>query len=186
MLVLRCARSQQGGYTLPELLIGVVVALITAAAALTAVQVAVHAQPQISERAGQIQRGRALMERLIRELRQGEVVANATSSSLEIITHVDSATCGGASAQTAIVCRVIYTCAGTSCSRTERNPDGTGSAPEVQLVSGIQGPNVFTYDPSSADPSYVGISLAFPGDAGGETVTLSDGAALRNHFEGDT
>jgi hypothetical protein len=49
----------------------------------------------------------------------------------------------------------------------------------VRLVDGLRSNAVFTYAPA-VNPGHVTVTLEYPGDDGEETVTLSDGAALRN------
>ncbi len=178
-------RDDQRGIGLAELLVGIFIALLTAAAAMTVLMSTIRNQDRVSDRAAQIQDGRTMTERVARELRQGESVSNATSSSLEILTYVNSATCGGAPAASAILCRVTYSCTSTACTRTERNPNGTGTGVAEPVVDGIQSSAVFTYSPSAADPSYVGVSLSFPAEDGSEGVTVSDGVAMRNYLEAE-
>jgi prepilin-type N-terminal cleavage/methylation domain-containing protein len=175
--------GSQRGFTIPELTVAALISLIIAAAGMTLVITMVRSQPAVSERAGQVQQGRTMLEVLTRELRQGESVLSPTTSGLSVITYVNSATCGGAHATTSILCRVTYGCGSTSCTRTERNPDGSGTGSAETVVRGITGPNVFSYQGTSGDPSYVGIRLVFPADDGSEAITLDDGAALRNYFE---
>lgn len=181
--------TAEHGFTLPELLVAAVVALIVAAGGMAMVQVAVRTQPQISERAGQVQQGRAMIERVSRELRQGESVESTSASSIDLRTYVNSEACGGAAATTAILCRVTYSCTGSACSRTEH--DGAGGGSTQQVVDGLLSSEVFCYAPqlaeascpatSADDPTFVGVTLAFPADDGSEAVTLRDGVALRNH-----
>jgi hypothetical protein len=141
----------------------------------------VRTQPQVSERAAQIQQGRTMLETVGRELRQGESVSNPTPTGLSVLTYVNSVGCGGAPGSPAILCRVDYACGATSCTRTELNPDGSGAAPAEAVVRGITGPNVFSYQGASGDPSYVWARLVFPREDGEEGVTFDGGAALRNH-----
>lgn len=177
----------EDGFTLPELLVGILLTVIVAGAAMTVVSFATRTQPRESERAAQLQQGRTMIEQVTREVRQGEAVTGATTSSLQILTHVHSPTCSGTPATTApaITCSVIYQCSATACERTVRNPDGTGTAPARTMLSGISSASVFSYSPSATNPSYVGVTLVYPSStaADGEAVTLSDGAALRNWFE---
>lgn len=170
---------------MPELLTAIAVALVAAAAGMAMLAIAVRTQPKATERAAQIEQGRWLIERVSQELRQGEKLLSASSSGLEVLTFVNGETCGGIRTPSAMPCRVIYSCSATACSRTERNPDGTGSTPSQQVVEGIMGPDVFSYSPAaSTDPDYVSVSLRFPGEGGGEAVTLQDGVSLRNHIPG--
>ncbi len=170
--------------TFPELIIAMVIGIITVGTTMVVLQMAMRTEPELRERSGQVQQGRVFVERITRELRQGELVTTASGSGLEIVTYVHSSTCGGAAASTTIACRVTYTCSTTACTRLERNPDGTGTSTSQTAVSGITGPAVFSFSPSSVDPSYVTVSLIFPAENGEEAVTVSDGVSLRNHFEG--
>jgi Tfp pilus assembly protein PilW len=166
--------------TLAELLIAVTIGLVVLGAAVAVFATAARSHPRVSERAGDIQRARATIEQITRELRQGSLVTNASASQLSILTYVDKASCGGATATSAIQCQVNYVCTAGACSRSERNPDGTGSAAAVQVVSGLAGTEVFSYSPSSAAPGYVQVELSFPAEGDEDSVTLNDGVALRN------
>jgi prepilin-type N-terminal cleavage/methylation domain-containing protein len=175
----------EGGFTLAELLVAMMITLIAFAAALLLLQVALKAQPRITERGAAIQQGRAWIERLTRELRQGGTVAGSpTSSQLAFLTYVRHSSCGGTATSSSIQCLVTYTCSAGTCSRTERNPDGSGTAAAQQMVTGLQSDSVFSYAPISAAPEYVGVTLRFPAtDDPGETedaITLTDGVTLRN------
>lgn len=183
---LRARFSDESGFTLAELLVASVIGIATVATGMTLITMAAQTQPQLSERAAQIEKGRVMMERIAQELRQGESIFNATSSGFQVLTLVSSETCGGVPAPSGMPCRVTYSCTASVCTRTERNPDGGGTAPAEQLVDGIMGPAVFSFSPSAANPDYVTISLSFPADDGTEAVTLRDGVALRNYLESDT
>jgi type II secretory pathway pseudopilin PulG len=177
----------EGGFTLPEVLVGILLTVVVAGAAMSVVSFATRTQPREAERAAQLQRGRTMIEQVTREVRQGEAVTGATASSLQILTRVHSATCGGPPSATApaITCRVLYECSATACQRTVRDPDGNGTAPARTMLSGISSASVFSYSPATSNPSYVAVTLVYPSAtaADGEAVTLSDGAALRNWFE---
>lgn len=174
--------AAESGYSLPELLVAIAVALIIAAGGAMLVTIAAQSQPRAGDRAADVQRGRAMVEAVSREVRQGQTVFNPTASGFEVLTYVDATSCG-AGGSGSILCRVSYACGSTSCTRTERNPDGTGAGSSRIVVDGISGPNVFTYQGGAADPTYVGINLVFPDEVGEEAVTLTDGVELRNHVE---
>jgi prepilin-type N-terminal cleavage/methylation domain-containing protein len=181
---LLAALRRQNGYTLPELLVGLTIGLIIAAAGSTVVVMAVQSQPRTTERAGQIQQGRVMMETLTRELRQGESVLAASNSQLQILTYVSASSCGSGAAGSAKLCRVTYSCGSTSCTRTEIGASGTGASTTETVAAGITGPNVFFPGQTPpADPTYVDVRLVYPQDDGAEAVTLDDGAALRNYFD---
>ena len=141
---LRGLRSE-GGFTLAELLVAMMITLIAFAATLLLLQVALKAQPRISERGAAIQQGRAWIERLTRELRQGGTVAGSPGSSqLSFLTDVRHSSCGGTATGNSIACLVTYSCSAGTCSRTERNPNGSGTAPAQQMVTGLQSNSVST------------------------------------------
>ena len=175
------ARSERG-IGIPELLVGTMVCLIVAGAGMTVLTTVIRTSPEKTDRSAQVREGRTMIERLTRELRQAEAVSTATATNLDMITYVNSAACGGAAATTAIRCRVSYSCAGSTCNRTERNPDGSGTPASEQIARGLGSASVFSYTPAS-DPTYVGVTLQMVGEEGEETITLSDGAAPRNWFD---
>jgi prepilin-type N-terminal cleavage/methylation domain-containing protein len=178
-------RADQRGFTLPELLVATLIALIVTSAGLYVLEGAVRSQPRISQRAAKVQQGRTLVERITRELRQGESVTNASASGFKVLTYIDQVTCGGQPSTSANFCQVTYACTSTACTRTLRNPNGTGTAAPQTVASGITGPNVFTYQPSSVNPSYLGVKLVYPASGGEDAVTLDDGVALRNYLAAD-
>lgn len=173
---------------MPELLVGLMIGLMVAAGGMIILQIAVRSQPESSTRSAQIQEGRAMMERLSRELRQGESVEFATSTGLTINTYVKSASCGGPTAATAILCTVSYSCADGTCSRQEH--DGSGGDGAQTVVTGLASDDVFRYceaevpdcEPaaSASNPGYVEITLSYPRTDGDEAVTFTDGVHLRN------
>lgn len=186
--VLRMSRIRsrirsEDGFSFPELMVGTMIMLLVAAGAMSLVTTMVRSQPKVSERTGQIQQGRTMLERVTRELRQGNEVTNASVSGMRIQTFVDGAECGAAPGTT-VACWVTYACGATSCTRTAE-----GQAAQT-VVRGITGPAVFCYAPwdgqsacpawTAADPAYVALRLVFPQDSGEEAITLDDGTALRN------
>jgi Tfp pilus assembly protein PilW len=170
---------EESGWTLTELLVATGIGLALIGSATFVFTAAIQSQPRAAARGAQVEDARVAMERMTRELRQAWDVSTATSSQIAVLTYVQKATCGGASATTARACKVTYTCTTTACSRVEANPDGTAPGPAVQVVSGIAGPAVFTYSPDTTTPTFVGVRMVFPADAGDDAITLSDGIALR-------
>src|SRR3954447_2252194 len=98
------------GFTLPELLMAMLLSLVVIGGAVSAFTSSMHDQPRLQSQAAGIQQARTTMEQITRELRQGSTVPSATSSQLSIVTYVNSATCGGTHASTSIQCRVTYAC----------------------------------------------------------------------------
>lgn len=168
--------------TLIELLLAAVLGLVVISGAFTMFAGAIHSQPRDSAKVAAMQEARTTADRITRELRQGlEVVPTPASNKLEVITYVKAATCGGAAASTAIPCRVTYTCSGTTCSRVVAQPNGSAPGPSVLVASGLTSSSVFSYSPSTTDPSYVGVTFSLSGS--GQPFTLSDGVTLRNPSE---
>jgi type II secretory pathway pseudopilin PulG len=170
---------EDSGWTLIELLVAAVIGLALIGSATFVFAASIQSQPRTASRGADIEQARLAMERLTRELRQAWDVPTATSSQISVLTYVQKATCGGASATTALPCRVTYTCTTTACSRVEANPDGTGPGPAAQVVSGITGPAVFSYSPDTTTPTFIGVNMVFPSDHGDDAITLSDGIAMR-------
>jgi Tfp pilus assembly protein PilW len=158
-----------------ELLMAMVLSLVVIGGAVAVFTTSIRSEPRVSSRGADIQRARTAMERITRELRQGWEVPVASASQIQILTYANSATCGGASSDSAIPCRVTYTCSAGACVRLEQNPDGSGSGSSRTFVSGLSGAEVFSYS-----PGYVGVTLVFPAAEGEDAITLQDGVSLRN------
>ena len=174
----------EGGFTLIELLLAtgmMVVVLGTAVSVLTPI---LKDQPGVNGRDFNIQKARVALERLTREVRQGLAVDQATTSTLAIRTYTRRSVCGGTGTlspgASATLCRVTYTCTGGTCTRTEAQPNGSGAGSAVKVVQGLSGNNVFSYSPNTTAPTYVGIRLALPNPSGTGSLTIGDGASLRN------
>ncbi|MGI9021183.1 MAG: PilW family protein [Solirubrobacterales bacterium] len=172
--------AKQSGFALPELLIGSVLALALIGSSVGVFTTSLRSEPRTSDRSSQVQEARTFAESISRELRQGWGAPVAGPSQLSILTYVKRATCAGSAAGPAIPCRVTYTCVTGTCSRVAANPDGTGAGAAVRVVEGLGDPNVFSYSPTPAAPTFVGIRLVFTADAGEDAITLTDGVALRN------
>lgn len=177
----RKAGASERGFTLPELLVSLVLSLMVLGTGVMVFSASVHTQPEQEQRGGSIQQARTTLERMIREIRQGWEVPVATSNQLSLLTYVKSATCGGSPSSAAIPCRVTYTCTGGTCVRVEALPNGSSPGPTETVVTGLTPWITFTYSPSTSDPSFVNVALSFPAPAGGDdAITVEDGATLRN------
>ncbi|MDQ2676205.1 MAG: hypothetical protein M3Y34_05300 [Actinomycetota bacterium] len=174
----RCAEAQ--GFTLIELLIAASMSLLVLGTGVALMSTGLRNEPKVAEKAGEIQEARVAMERLTREIRQGDAVVTATPTQLSLITYVNSATCGGATSSRSMLCRVTYSCSAGACTRTEANPDGSGATAPFVVVSGITSSAVFSYTPSAAAPTHVGVNLLFPSESGDDSITLTDGVTMRN------
>jgi type II secretory pathway pseudopilin PulG len=179
----------EAGFTLTELLVAMTMGIVVLGAVSVLLVGALRAQPGISQKAADVQTVRFVTERLTRELREGIVVDKATASSVSFQTYVRHSTCGGsgqlASTAPAIKCEVTYTCSGETCSRLEAAP-GTYTGTAETIFKGLNNSSsVFTYSPSSTDPTYVGVTITIPAAGSSAVTTVSDGASLRNATLGD-
>ncbi len=166
--------------TLPELLIAVTIGLVVLAASGMVMVLAARSEPRLAERSADVQSARTMMERVTRELRQGATVRAATGSSLTVVTLVPRAACGGSAPGPTRSCAVTYNCGSGTCTRAEGNADGTGSSAPVLVAEGLDSAAVFSYAPSTLEPTYIGIKLGFSSSDGDDSITLTDGVHLRN------
>ena len=177
-------RGDERGFTLIELLVATTLGLVVIGGAFTVFAGGVRSQPRNSSKAAALEEARVTIDRITRELRQGQEVAASPAASptrLSILTYVKAATCGGVPGGTSILCQVTYSCSGGTCTRTVAQPDGGKPGTAVRVATGLARDEVFTYSPNASKPTYVGVSFSFSDQ--GEPVTLGDGAALRNAGE---
>ena len=176
------------GVTLVELLVFMMLSALMMGVIVQLITVSARTQPEISNRNAAITHARVLGERLTRELRLSDLVEAASPSAITFRTWIHRNQCGGtvpATPSAAIQCRVTYSCASGTCTRTEGNPDGSGTPKSAQLVSGItNSSDVFSYQPVSTPLTsigYVVVRLVFPAEEPGEdAITIQDGTGLRN------
>jgi Tfp pilus assembly protein PilW len=177
------ARGPEAGLTLIELLVASAMSVVLVGAIGSMLISALRSQPEISERAQNVSTARWVMERLTREIRNGVAVDSATPSSVSLRTYVRRTACGAGgtleSGASAIVCQVTYTCTTEACSRIEAEP-GVETGAETTILSGIDDSQVFSYSPSSEEPTYVAVTLHIPNPSGPSDLTITDGASLRN------
>jgi prepilin-type N-terminal cleavage/methylation domain-containing protein len=180
------AQASDAGFTLIELLVASAMGVVVLGAVGTMMIGAIRSQPEISARAQNISSARWVLERFTREIRNGVAVnpAKATASEVSFRTYVRRTSCGSgavpSSTTPAIECQVTYKCTTTYCTRGEGAPGSSTPVSEQKIFSGIDDSNVFTYSPSAAEPTYIGITLHIPNPSGPADITVSDGASLRN------
>jgi hypothetical protein len=140
-------------------------------------------QPRISGAAQNVSEARWFLERMTHEIRNGIKVDNATASSVSFQAYVRRSSCGGtatlASTAPPIKCEITYTCGTTACTRVESPPETT-SGTAGTVFTGINNSQVFGYSPSAAEATYIKITLHIPDPSGEGSLTISDGASLRN------
>jgi type II secretory pathway pseudopilin PulG len=174
----------ESGLTLVEMLVAMTLGVVVMGGVLILLIGAMRSQPRLEKQSTNIQTARFVLERLTREIRNGIVVDKATASSVSFQTYVRHTACGGstmsASTAAATKCEVTYTCSGSSCSRTEAIP-GTYTGTAVTIFSGLNNSaSVFSYKPNSTSPTYVEVTLKVPNSSGSGSLTVSDGASMRN------
>lgn len=176
-------RRGESGLTLIELLVAATLGLVVVGAAMTVFIGVIRSEPRTTSKVTAIQQARVTLDRITRELRQGQETPVSTPTELAIVTYVKAASCAGGAASSSIPCQVTYSCSASSCTRQVSEPDGSLAGPAIQVASGLTGAPVFSYLPDAEEPTYVGVSLAL--ETGGAPVTLADGVALRNSEEGE-
>jgi Tfp pilus assembly protein PilW len=189
--------DREAGLTLVELLVAATMTVIVVGAAASMMIATVRDQPQISKRAHNVSSARWALERIVHEVREGIAVnpETATGSAVSFETYVRRTACGSGvlpeASDPSIPCQVTYRCTTTACSRTEAEP-GVETGTERQVFEGIDDSAVFCYVPSANEdpatcgpvgektPTYVGVTLRIPNPEGSGSLTVSDGATLRN------
>jgi hypothetical protein len=186
----------ESGLTLVELLVASAMSVVLLGGIGSMVVSAMRTQPKISKSAQNISSGRWVLDRMTREIRNGIRVDEATASRLSFLTYVRRGSCGGSTTLSSTVpsikCEVTYQCSTTACTRTEA-ADGVYTGTARTLFTGINSSNVFCYVPSTepdpltcgtakaaAEVTYVSVRLRLPNPSGTGSLTVSDGASLRN------
>lgn len=192
----RALGDPEAGLTLIELLVATTMSVIVIAGAASMMISAVRDQPSISGRAQNISSARWVLGRMVRELRDGKAVdaSTATGASVSFLTYVRSSSCGSgtnrAPSEPSIPCQVTYHCTASACSRIEAAP-GVETGSERPIFEGIDSaafcyvpssnPSPETCGPAGAEaPTYVRVTLRIPNPTGSGSLTISDGATLRN------
>lgn len=170
--------------TFVELLVATGMALLVITSAMTVLTTVLNDQPKVSARDFNIGKARVALDRLTREIRQGIEVELATPNTLSFRTYTRRSVCGQSgtlpSGSPSTPCRVTYSCSAGTCTRTEAQENGLGAGSSVKLVQGLSSDSVFTYSPSSTAATYVRANLVLPNPSGGGSLTIGDGASLRN------
>lgn len=178
----------ESGMTMIEVLVATAIGIGLLAVVSSLMISALRSQPRISSKTADIETARWVLDRMTKELRNGIAVNEATPSSVSFQAYVRRTTCGGSTAPAptapSIKCQVTITCttAPRVCARREAAPGQVGQGTATTVFTGLSnGGTVFTYSPSSVAPTYVKVTLTLPDPSGGgDNLTVSDGATLRN------
>lgn len=182
---LRFRLRDESGFTLPELLVGTVLALVVIGSAAALFASGIRAEPAARDRAAQVQAARTMAEQLSRELRQGSNAVSVDPSQLAILTYVPRTACGSSTTGPAKRCWVFYDCSvAGDCTRVECPSTvfvpGPLCGPAVEVVRGLSSDQVFTISPQIPGQTMVALELAFDAQRGDDAITIKDGVALRN------
>ena len=180
----RRRRGGQDGFTLIELLMAMALSLVIGMGALVLLEIAAPQSDRELQRQVAVSEGRSGLERMLRELRNADLV-NATSPTL---IDVNTPTSSGQR-------RVVYQCSSAfqavqyrQCVRYSGPVGGAVSGGQVvieRLINGTTSQPVFTYVPDRIRPRVVRIQIVLPasgGPAPGDMhrIVLRDAAFLRN------
>jgi type II secretory pathway pseudopilin PulG len=179
---------EEGGFTLIELLVAAGMGVVLMGAVASLVIGALRYQPRITKKAENVSTARWVLERMTRELRSGEKIEPGSSASeLVFIAYERHSPCGSPTVlpagQASVPCKITYSCTTAVCSRTEAAPGSlAGSGTTQQLFSGIDSNQVFSFQPEGdpAEATYVKVTFRLPDPEGSGSLTVSDGASLRN------
>jgi type II secretory pathway pseudopilin PulG len=180
---------QQRGMTLIELLIGAGMLVAIMLAALPVIDGASTSQGRVETAAVSIADARVFSERVLRDLRPAYAFPpgpSYNSTSLSVYTFVRRTPPCGSDVLSPpdadpISCRVTYSCSGGSCTRQERELDGSGGGPPVTMIRGLSRDDIFSYFIPGDGPTFVSLDVELPNQANDDdAITLEDGTALRN------
>jgi type II secretory pathway pseudopilin PulG len=165
---------------LVELLIAMALMLVASGAVLAMFESGNRQQPRDTEKNLRLDEARDAINRMQRELRQGYTVLSNSSQNVDFLTYVRNSSGIG------VQRRVAYACGSGSCTRYEGVPDPSVALPTSgkRIVTGVQNSDVFSYAPTGIDPSEVRLKLVLAVPRSTNTVTLTDGAELRNRSDG--
>ncbi len=174
---------QEHGFTLIELIIAAAIMVVLVGVAVTMLISAMRQQPELTDRANQIGDARNALERISVDLRQGEEVADPSPLGMTLDTYCDLA-----GSTEATPCSVVYECATESGAVTYACTRAVNGGAPTLVVGGLANPNVFCYESaattscadSTADPTYVGVTIEFPTARDAGRTVLEGGAALHN------
>jgi prepilin-type N-terminal cleavage/methylation domain-containing protein len=162
----RTRRGQIGGdrgFTLVELLVTMVIALVAFTAVASLLVRGMDDQVSVQNRVSQLEEAQAVMQRLVFELREATSVAYVSSSSISYSEPVASGSQN-----------VSFSCSTSTeiCTTTTLGVTQTA-------ITGVTNSNVFTASPSTSSPRYIGIELVVSAPEQ-NPVSLTDGVGLRN------
>jgi type II secretory pathway pseudopilin PulG len=180
-------RSEEEGFTLIELLVAAGMGVVMMGAVSALVIGALRYQPRITKKDENVSTARFVLERMTRELRSGEKIEVGTASEVVFVAYERHSPCGSTvlllAEQASVPCKITYSCTTTYCSRTEAAPGSlAGSGTTRRIFSGINSNQVFSFQPTGpvTEATYVKVTFRMPDPQGSGSLTVSNGASLRN------
>jgi prepilin-type N-terminal cleavage/methylation domain-containing protein len=184
--------SDERGFTLVELLVGMAMALVVTAAAVTMFSSIIDHQSDSTQAADVIGTARNAAEKLTTDIREGQSATVPSPHELNLVTPCSVITAGATGS-----CEIKYRCAQAVGRLTASCTRESGGASRT-VITGLSTKEIFCVYPTSevgkecgaqgtTAPRYVGINLEFPNrekaSGSSSTTMLEDGAALHNSPE---
>lgn len=183
----------QDGFTLPELLVVLVMLPVVLVALLKALDTTAQLAPRSVQYASAVNDAGSGVSRVIRDLRQAYRIDGTTPNEITFHAAID-----GTDTVVGIYCDVAAPAIGTVPAGTYRRcvrvsaPTGTalpapsaGSVVVDRLLNGTESDPVFSFTPNAIEPTYVGMAVRVPsrgeGNAGfTHSIVVNNGTLLRN------
>ena len=174
----------EDGFTLVELLTAMAISLVVAAGALVLLEISAPQADRELQREVAISEGRSGVERMLREIRNADIV-NATSPTM---IDVNTPTASGSSASSTSATppsRPFSTASACVTPGRSAAPSPTAQVVVERLINGTTSQPVFTYVPDRIRPEVVRAQVVLPASGGPapgymHRIVLRDAAFLRN------
>jgi prepilin-type N-terminal cleavage/methylation domain-containing protein len=185
--MIRETRSDESGFTLVELLVGIAMMLIITFAAVSMFTSVLNRTKDTTKTADVVGDARLAVEKLTSEIREGQKATLVSSYELKLVSPCTSSSAG---------CEAVFKCA-LETGKTTYACTKTAAGATTTLVSGLTSRNVFCVYPTSEStvecgkestsaslaPRYVGIVIELPSNKSSQTgqTVFEDGVALHNN-----
>jgi Tfp pilus assembly protein PilW len=176
--VRRFLRSERG-VSLVELLVVIPMSVVVLLGIYGLYNVGAKSELQNRERVTTQLREQNGLARMTREMRQAVSFTPVSSQVLDAVTYVRPSGTG-----TSVQRRVRYECLSGACVRYEGAPGGALTTGPETVISGVQNPDVFFFEPDSVNPAYVAVKLEVAVKNASNPIVLDGGFSLRNKVTG--
>ena len=175
--VRRFLRSERG-FGLIELLVVIPMMAVVLMGIYALYNVGAKGQRQNQDRVTSLLREQNGLERMTREMRQAVSFTPVSSQILDAVTYVRPSD-GSASVQR----HVRYECLNGACTRYE-GPVGGALGTGETVISNLNNPDVFFFEPDSVNPTFVAVKLEVSVSGATNPIVLDGGFALPNEVTG--